>query len=186
MPNDAEDSVTLSLPRTQQSWFTKNKTATLQSSIADAMGALEEGANSYSLASIAEAMSPTALQGAPGAKLATPEAAAIGQAIEALKNIPGSFGDQEQALPAEIDYELAVGALLDEVSTTMDEMLEGKLLPHESVVSLIVNSFQNIAKLLTHVPQHLAEETGELGADICNVIELKGGNPNPIIAFFNP
>jgi hypothetical protein len=186
MPNGSEDSVSLSLPRPQQSWFVKDKAATLQSSVAEAMGALEEGARSYSLASITEALSPVAASPASAAKVATPESSEIEQLVEALKNIPGLLGTEEQTLPAEVDYELAVGALLDEVSTTMDELLEGKLTPTENVVSLIMDSFQNIAKLLGNVPQHLAEEVGELGADVCNVIELKGGNPNPIISFFNP
>jgi hypothetical protein len=185
MPNDSEDSVTLSAPRPQQNWFVKNKTTTLQSSIAEAMGALEEGARGYSLASIAEAMSPLTMQTQSAPKVGTAESIAIEQSIEALENIPVPGEAQEQALPPQIDYELSVGALLDEVSTSMDEMLEGKLLPTENVVSLILESFQNIAQLLGNVPQHLAEEVGELGADACNVIELKGGNPNPIIAFFN-
>jgi hypothetical protein len=181
MPDNSEDSVTLTMLRPQQNWF--NKAATMQSSIADAMGAIESEAKSYTLASLAAAEAPmpaiSAQAPTAGSTQVSPEIAGIEQSINALKDMA------EQELPPEVDYELAVGALLDEVSTTMDELLEGKLKANEQVVSLILDSFQNIAKLLSNVPQYLAEEVGELGADICNVIELKGGNPNPIIAFFN-
>jgi hypothetical protein len=181
MPDNSEDSVTLTMFRPQQNWF--NKTATMQSSIADAMGAIENEAKSYTLASLTAAETP--MQAVPpqaptaAAPQTSPEINGIEQSINALKDIA------EQELAPEVDYELAVGALLDEISTTMDELLEGKLKPNDQVVSLVLDSFQNIAKLLSNVPQYLAEEVGELGADICNVIELKGGNPNPIIAFFN-
>ncbi len=153
------DNIVLSnktLPK--QGWFFSNQaTPPMNQALDDALGAMENGARQSNISSLE-------------------------QALAEVKHEPQSG----VSLAEELDHELAVAALLDEISSILDDMNERKLTVTDAVVDVITHSFNDIAQHIDHVLPHVATEVGELGADVCDAIEAHGVSAQPIIAFFNP
>lgn len=178
------------VPRPQQSWFAGANQ--LHAPISQAMTALEKGASNYTLASVSAAMEPTLVTASVESVTAESVAAepvrenisGLEQALDQVKL--DQRAAQSNALVEDYDAELTVAALLEEISSVMEDIGEKRLAPNEQVVDLVTALFHDIERHIDDVPQHLAIEVGETGADLCWVIEAQGASAQPIIAFFNP
>ena len=170
------DNIVLStLPRPQTSWFSGAQAQ--QAPVNDALSALTQAATSYSLSSIANNTDVNAQVMAELENLAQPESV--------QEKAPQNH-EQATQFTEDLDYELIVGSLLDDITSVIDDVREHRLALNDQLVDLLTKSFQDIARHLERVPEHLAVEVGELGAEVCDVIEARGTSAEPIISLFNP